>query len=173
MIAIAALVAGGRLWGTHSSDAATALGLMWQVHASFVSIGFAGLTIAFQILSDPPLAVGSARRSVVDHVRFYPMLLLGAGSSLLIGGAAILVATTFTVRFCLGGILLPSLIAIGWAYRRLAKLYGSPGHIEAMTLLRLEQAVDDAATQIKEVQARADAFSNKLDPDRGLFPTAG
>ncbi|TCN36864.1 hypothetical protein EV644_11228 [Kribbella orskensis] len=172
MIVATALVTGGGLWGAQSDDAGTALGLMWQVHASFVSIGFAGLTIAFQILSDPPLAVGSARKSVVEHVRFYPMLLLGAGSSLLIGAAAILAATRFNMLLCLCAILLPSLVAIGWAYRRLAKLYGSPDHIEELTLRRLEQTVDDAAAQIKDVQAEADAFGNKLDPDRGLFPAS-
>lgn len=170
MILTAVLLAGGGLLGTPSTEAADALGLMWQVHASFVSIGFAGLTIAFQILSDPPLAVGSARKSVVDHVRFYPMLLLGTGSSLLIGAAAILTATTLMMWLCLCGVMLPSLVAIGWAYRRLAKLYGSPDRIEDLTLHRLEQAVDDAANRITDAQTEELAFSNKLEGDRGLFP---
>lgn len=156
-------------FGERSSDSSEALGLTWQVHASFVSIGFAGLTIAFQILTDPPLVIGSARTSIIEHVRFYPMLLLGIGSNLLIGLAAILSDSKLVMWLTVALLLLPSLIAIGWAFRRLAKLYSSPIQIEELTLQTLERAVDNAAGDIAAKQDAEAAFRAELDPNRGLF----
>ncbi|MEV6266717.1 hypothetical protein AB0L64_06110 [Kribbella sp. NPDC051936] len=151
-------------------DAAAALGLMWQVHASFVSIGFAGLAIAFQLLSAPPLALGSARRLVVAHVRFARMLVLGVGSDLIIGAAALAVPNRISVWAVLVAVVVPSLLTIALAYWRMADLYRAPRMIESLTLDNLKREVDKAAEAKDMAGNRAASFRSKLDPSRGLFP---
>jgi hypothetical protein len=169
-ITIAALAAGGLLGREQDANsAANAVGLMWQVHASFVSIGFAGLAIAFQLLTDPPLAIGSARRLVVEHVRFAPMLALGIGSDLVIGLAAVTVANTITV-VVLMVVMAMSLVAVALAYWRMADLYRTPSFIERSTLANLKEEVGKAAQAVEDSRRREAEFRARLEPDRGLFP---
>lgn len=106
------------------SDAA-----LWQVQTTFLSVGFAGLTIAAQLFAEAPLAIGTSRKRVLAYI--------GAGWFVTVG----LVANAV---MALESIWLPSatgvLIAFAWfvatavlllvSTSRLTRLFGHPSRLD-------------------------------------------
>lgn len=159
-------------WAPREDDALIA---MWQVHAAFISIGFAGLAIAFQVLAEPPLTAGPARTAVVHHLRYRELLAHGVTANGLIGISAIWLRSDANVA--IGGALLfaPSVALTALAYVRLADLFADPDIVERMTLddlkLRVQRALLGSPFKqaADELKAAIDARENwHRRPRRGL-----
>lgn len=125
-------------------DENQALSDMWQVHAAFTSIGFAGLAIAFQVLADPPLTAGPARRAVVRHLRFRQLIVQGVAANGILAAAALWLRSDSTVVASSALVLAPSVILTAIAYMRLTDLYANPHTVERMTLDDLKARTKNA-----------------------------
>lgn len=145
------------------------IGLIWQVHAAFASIGFAGLAIAFQVLGDPPLSAGSARHAVVSDMRFGQLLTSGVAASVVIGVATLWLASPGTIAVSFLVVLVPSVLIVAAAYARLAILFTSSQRIEELTLEVLNQRLRSAARKAAaQEQAKLEA-ERDIDSARGLL----
>ncbi|WP_162598789.1 hypothetical protein [Nocardioides gilvus] len=153
--------------GTHSADAAVA-GVIWQVHAAFASIGFAGLAIAFQVLGEPPLSAGSARHAVVTDMRFGSLLVSGVTASLVLGIVALWLASPSTILVSFVPVLTLSMLIVGAAYARLAVLFTSTQRVERLTLTELKARVSKAATKAATQEVSDLATERLIDSERGL-----
>lgn len=129
-------------------QARDALSVMWQVHATIVSIGFAGLAITFQLLSDPPVSAGPARRSVIERIRFGQLLMFGIASDLATGAAAIWFPSDANVLLMFFLAFLPSIVAIAVTYGYSAYLFVRPHEMEQLTVRDLISSVKKNATQV-------------------------
>ena len=152
---------------SRSVDASLA-GVVWQVHAAFASIGFAGLAIAFQVLGEPPLSAGSARQAVVTDMRFGSLLVSGIAASLVLGIVALWLASPGTIVISSVLVLTLSVLIVGAAYARLAILFTSTQWVERLTLTELKGRVRKAATTAVR-QEQSDLSAQRLiDDQRGL-----
>ncbi len=123
---------------------------IWQVHAAFISISFAGISIAFQVLAEPPLTAGPARRAVIDYIRYPNLLAQGILADLIIGTVAIWLRSdvNIAVTFCL--VFVPSVLVAGLAYFRLSTLFfAHPPHmLEGLTVDDLKRRTARALERI-------------------------
>lgn len=149
-------------------DEGAAIAVIWQVHAAFASIGFAGLAIAFQVLGDPPLTAGSARQSIVRDMRFGRLLVSGIVASLMIGVAALWVASPGSIAIAFALVLAPSVLLVGAAYARLAILFTSSPRVENLTLTELKQRVLRAAASAADQERAERHVEREIDAARGL-----
>lgn len=144
------------------------LGVIWQVHAAFASIGFAGLAIAFQVLGDPPLSAGSARHAVVTDMRFGQLLTSGVAASVVLGIATLWLANPGTIAVSFLWVLVPSVLIVGAAYARLAILFTSSQRIEGLTLDVLKQRVRKAAATAADQEKADRETEHSIESARGL-----
>lgn len=103
---------------------------LWQVHATFVSVGFAGLAIAAQLFAEAPLAVGASRGRVLDHV--WAGWFAGVG---LVGNVVIAIETVWLPSgLGLIGIALiwffPTIGLLVVSTLRLVDLFGHPSRLD-------------------------------------------
>ncbi len=119
------------------SDAA-----IWQVQTTFLSVGFAGLTIAAQLFAEAPLAIGTSRKRVLAYI--------GASWFVTVGLAG-------NAVMALDAIWLPSatgvLIAFAWlaatavllmvSTSRLARLFGHPSRLDDVVRSSLIETLSD------------------------------
>lgn len=146
----------------------SAAGVIWQVHAAFASIGFAGLAIAFQVLGDPPLSAGSARQAVVTDMRFGPLLFSGVAASGVIGIVTLWLANPGTLAVSFVFVLAPSVLIVGAAYARLATLFTSTQRVEGLTLAELKVRVRNAAAKAAKQEQSDRETERRIDGARGL-----
>lgn len=150
------------------TDDAAIVAVIWQVHAAFASIGFAGLAIAFQVLGDPPLTAGSARQSVVSDLRFGRLLVSGVLASIIIGSVSIWAASPGTIAVSFILVLAPSVLLVGSAYARLAILFTSSQRIEGLTLAELKDRVSRASKTAAQTEQDDRSTEVAIDTSRGL-----
>lgn len=136
------------------SDAA-----LWQVQTTFLSVGFAGLTIAAQLFAEAPLAIGTSRKRVLAYI--------GAGWFVTVG----LVANAV---MALESIWLPSatgvVIAFAWfvatavlllvSTSRLTRLFGHPSRLDEVVRSSLVETLsvrfDDMARRYADTRKGLD-----------------
>lgn len=135
-------------------DDREALSVMWQVHATLVSVGFTGLAITFQLLSDPPLTAGPARRSVISRLRFRELLTFGAVSDAAIALTSIWFHNDANVVAMFVLAFLPTIAAISITYAESARLFGRPHEIEQMTFDDVRIAVRAKAKVLSKTHVR-------------------
>lgn len=152
--------------------AAASMETVWQVHATFASVGFAGLAIAFQVLGDPPLSAGSARQSVVAYLSFRRLLASGVLSNVVIGASAIWFANRATVAVAFVGVLVPSVALVAAAYGRLAHLFTTSMLIEKLTLAELERRMLAASTAAAAQEEAVTQVIEEIDAELGLVSGA-
>lgn len=133
-------------------DAKSALGLMWQVHAGFLAIGFAGLTIASQVYADSPMATGVARRAILGEVRIGRILADGLVCNLLIAVGAIWLTTDAAVLLLFVLACAPTVGLIVQGYARLGSLYSDPAAVDLLIGVSLSEEVVKA---VRLTDARA------------------
>lgn len=164
-----ALLAGLAVFGPAQREGDEALvGLVWQVHAAFASIGFAGLALAFQMLSDPPVSAGSARYSVVDDLQFSRLLFSGVTASLSIGSVALWGSNWATIAATFAVTLTPSVLLVAGAYGRLARLFTAPTRVEELSLAELERRLTRAISSAVRQETVESTFAAKVEAQRGL-----
>jgi hypothetical protein len=151
-----------------SPDENAALFVIWQVHAAFVSIGFTGLAISFQLLSDPPLTAGPARRSVIQYLRFPQLLAFGVLSDVLAGLAAIWLRSDINVIVVFVTVLIPSIVAIASTYARTVWIFGWPHVIERLTLKDLKDRVRVRAESLKLEREKNDRLAAIIKSVEGI-----
>lgn len=138
-----------------SPDADQSLGLLWQVHAGFLAIAFAGLTIASQVYSHSPVAFGVARRSIFAYVHVPQILSAGLVGNLAIGLGATWLASDFAsfVLFAVAAITIGLVVS---GYVRLHSLYTRPAEVDRLIeqSLRSEVLALDAHRQGRIEAAR-------------------
>lgn len=142
-----------------SPDADEALGLMWQVHAGFLAIAFAGLTIASQVYADSPLAAGTARRAILAELRVGRLLSVGLTGNLLIAVAAIWLPTDAAVLLMFSTAFL---ISVGYtvrSYLTLGSLYSDPASVDQLIGMSLDGEVKKAAEVSSEQEKAAERLS--------------
>ncbi|USX49476.1 hypothetical protein [Lentzea sp. HUAS12] len=136
-----------------------ALSVMWQVHAAVISVGFTGLAIAFQLLADPQLSPGPARRAVIRRIRFNQLLAVGISSDIATGMAAIWFQSHANVLLMFLFAFVPSVLAIGITYAYSAYLFGRPHEVEKLTIEDLVSTVQATAKQLAGYNEKARALA--------------
>jgi|GEM_PF-617037 len=62
---------------------------IWQVQTTFLSVGFAGLTIAAQLFAEAPLAIGTSRKRVLSYIGASWFVTVGLAGNAVMGLASI------------------------------------------------------------------------------------
>ncbi|MFD8492389.1 hypothetical protein [Amycolatopsis sp. NPDC059657] len=171
LVATLATIITSRLSGSFLSFWAPkddALSVAWQVHASFIAIGFAGLAIAFQLLSDPPLAAGPARRTIVNRLQFTRIVLFSIGADVVAGLAAIWFRSHSSVILVFFAVMLPSMAAIGYLYFQTAKIFSNPRMIEQWTFDDLMVASKKISLELAEVRSSNNVLYERINGLPGL-----
>ncbi|MFC6094692.1 hypothetical protein [Saccharothrix lopnurensis] len=140
-------------------SAKEALSVMWQVHAAVITIGFTGLAIAFQLLADPQLSPGPARRAVIRRIRFNQLLTVGISSDIATGLAAIWFQSHTNVLLIFLLAFVPSVLAIGITYAYSAYLFGRPHEVENLTINDLLETVRATARHLVNYNKRSRKLS--------------
>ncbi|WP_431219221.1 hypothetical protein [Leifsonia xyli] len=134
---------------TQGSDAA-----LWQVQTTFLSVGFAGLTIAAQLFAEAPLAIGTSRKRILAYI--------GASWFVTVGLAA-------NAVMAIESIWLPSatgvVIAFAWfvatavlllvSTSRLTHLFGHPSRLDEVVRTSLVETLSDRFGQMARRYADA------------------
>lgn len=120
------------------------LGMMWQVHAAFLGIGFAGLALASQVYSEPPIAPAAARRSLLEHLGLSQIVVHGLAASALMASATFWVPSDAAVVLMFVGFAVPSVLLVADGYHRLGNLYMSPIQVDGL----IAEGLEDHAQQI-------------------------
>jgi hypothetical protein len=135
---------------------------MWQVHAGFLAIAFAGLTIASQVYAESPLAAGTARRAILKRLNVGRLLSVGLTANFLIAMAAIWLSTDAAVLLMFLTAFLFSVGHIVRSYSTLGGLYSDPASIDQLIGITLaeevEKAIEVASKQDRDVERLADEF---------------
>ncbi|NGY59211.1 hypothetical protein G7043_09780 [Lentzea sp. NEAU-D13] len=153
------------LFASLAPSARDALSVMWQVHGAIISVGFTGLAITFQLLADPQVSPGPARRSVMRRIRFNQLLVVGIASDIATGMAAIWFHSHANVFLMFMLAFVPSILAIGVTYAYSAHLFGRPHEVEDLTLDDLIATIRDTARQLacyNEKASKLDEVVRKL-----------
>lgn len=153
-------------WQPLENDASIAI---WQVHAAFTSIGFAGIAIAFQVLADPPLTDGPARRAVIEHLRYSCLLAQGVLANLLLGVVAVWLRSDLNVAMTFALILVPSVLTTAFAYVRLAQLFAHPHVLERLTFDDLKRRTSRALEATLKLQPGEQAFAAAIESRDFLY----
>lgn len=126
----------GRLGSARGGD-----GLLWQVQATFLSVGFAGLAIAAQLFAEAPLAIGASRGRVLEHVWAGWFTAVGLVANAVIGIEAIWLQSDAGVLFVAAFWFLPTMALLVISYGRLMRLFGSPSHLDEVVRTSLVQTL--------------------------------
>ena len=129
--------------------------VMWQVQTTFLSVGFAGLTIAAQLFAEAPLAIGASRERVLHYIRAGWFVFLG-----LIANAAIAVETVW-LPSDLGvlGVALPwftatvTMLIISTA--RLMRLFSHPSRLDEVVRSSLVEILSSRLRSVSQQYASA------------------
>lgn len=141
---------------TQGADAA-----LWQVQTTFLSVGFAGLTIAAQLFAEAPLAIGTSRKRILAYI--------GASWFVTVGLAA-------NAVMAIESIWLPSatgvVIAFAWfvatavlllvSTSRLTHLFGHPSRLDEVVRTSLVETLSDRFGQMAVRYADASVGLDEL-----------
>ena len=119
------------------SDAA-----IWQVQTTFLSVGFAGLTIAAQLFAEAPLAIGTSRKRVLAYIGASWFVTVG------LAGNAVMALESIWLQSATGVV-----IAFAWlaatavllmvSTSRLTHLFGHPSRLDEVVRSSLIETLSD------------------------------
>lgn len=137
------------------SSAASVDETLWQVHTTFLSVGFAGLAIAAQLFAQAPLAIGASRGRVLGYI--HAGRFVGVG----LAGNAVIAIETIWLQSDTGVVVIgllwfmPTVILLVLSTVRLTQLFGHPSRLDEVVRVFLVGALADRLT--KSVPAYANA----------------
>lgn len=146
-------VSGPREFLPELAPTADAGALLWQVHSTFLSVGFAGLAIATQIFTESPVAIGATRSDVLRHVRIPDFAKIGLASNLLIGAEALWLESDAGLLLVVLACLLPTAAAMVWSYWKMLSLLSSPTQLDARVQATLVETVEARLKSLEAVRA--------------------
>ncbi|WP_348788846.1 hypothetical protein [Leifsonia sp. NPDC080035] len=124
------------------SDAA-----IWQVQTTFLSVGFAGLTIAAQLFAEAPLAIGTSRKRVLAYIGASWFVTAG------LAGNAVMALESIWLQSATGVV-----IAFAWlaatavllmvSTSRLAHLFGHPSRLDEVVRSSLIETLSDRLDRV-------------------------
>lgn len=102
---------------------------IWQVQTTFLSVGFAGLTIAAQLFAEAPLAIGTSRKRVLAHIGASWFVAVGLAGNAVMALESIWLpsATGVVIAFAW---LAATAILLMVSTSRLAHLFGHPSRLD-------------------------------------------
>lgn len=119
------------------SDAA-----IWQVQTTFLSVGFAGLTIAAQLFAEAPLAIGTSRKRVLAYIGASWFVTGGlAGNAVMALESIWLPSATGVVLAFLW--LTATAVLLMVSTSRLAHLFGHPSRLDDVVRSSLIETLSD------------------------------
>jgi hypothetical protein len=134
---------------------------IWQVLATFVAVGFAGLAIMFQLVPAEQLVALDRRLVIVHWTLFRPALIVGSAATIILGVVAVWLPTPETLIVGFVALLLPAVAAVTASYWRCARAFGRPAELERLAeewlLLRVQRRIDDRANNALAVARINDA----------------
>lgn len=119
------------------SDAA-----IWQVQTTFLSVGFAGLTIAAQLFAEAPLAIGTSRKRILAYIGASWFVTAGLAGNAVMALESIWlpsatgVAIAFTWLAATAALLMVST-------SRLTHLFGHPSRLDEVVRTSLIETLSD------------------------------
>lgn len=118
-------------WRHEGFGSSDGLGILWQVQTTFLAVGFAGLSIAAQLFSEAPLAIGASRARVFAYVFGTRFVAVGLAANVLIGIETLWLSTgmgTLVGMFWFGATVVLMVVS----YHRLTQLYANPSRLDEM-----------------------------------------
>ncbi|MEQ6900817.1 hypothetical protein [Nocardioides sp. YIM 152588] len=130
-------------------------GILWQVHATFLSVGFAGLAIAAQLFAEAPLAIGASRSRVLDHI--WAGWFAGVG---LVGNAVIAFETIWLpsgmgVLVSAAVWFVPTVALLVLSTLRLVQLFGHPSRLDEVVKTSLVESISSRLESVSQTYGEA------------------
>ncbi|MEV8212868.1 hypothetical protein [Leifsonia sp. NPDC077715] len=115
---------------------------IWQVQTTFLSVGFAGLTIAAQLFAEAPLAIGTSRKRVLSYIGASWFVTVGLAGNAVMGIASIWLpsATGVVIAFAW---LTATAVLLMVSTSRLTQLFGHPSRLDDVVRTSLIETLSD------------------------------
>ncbi|MDN4616332.1 hypothetical protein P5G50_17930 [Leifsonia sp. F6_8S_P_1B] len=115
---------------------------IWQVQTTFLSVGFAGLTIAAQLFAEAPLAIGTSRKRVLSYIGASWFVTVGLAGNAVMGLASIWLpsATAVVIAFAW---LTATAVLLMVSTSRLTQLFGHPSRLDDVVRSSLIETLSD------------------------------
>lgn len=120
---------------------------LWQVQTTFLSVGFAGLTIAAQLFAETPLAIGTSRKRILSYIGAGWFVTMGLAANALMAVEAIWLpsATGVVIAFA-WFVATASLLLVSTS--RLTRLFGHPSRLDEVVRSSLVETLSDRVEQV-------------------------
>lgn len=144
--------------------------VLWTVQTTFLSVGFAGLTIAAQLFAEAPLAIGTSRKRILAYI--------GASWFVTVGLVANAVMTLETIWLpSAGGVILSFAWFVATAAlllvstSRLTHLFGHPSRLDEVVRSSLVETLSDRLDRMTRRYAdAAKGVGELLAPEEAARP---
>jgi hypothetical protein len=115
---------------------------IWQVQTTFLSVGFAGLTIAAQLFAEAPLAIGTSRKRVLAYIGASWFVTVGLAGNAVMALESIWLpsATGVVIAFAW---LAATAVLLMVSTSRLTHLFGHPSRLDEVVRSSLIETLSD------------------------------
>jgi len=142
-------------WLGHAVPSPGGDGVLWQVHTTFLSVGFAGLAVAAQLFAEAPLAIGASRGRVLSHVHAGPFVAIGLVANLLIALETIWLPSSSGVVFVAVVWFAPTVALLVFSTIKLMQLFGNPSRLDEVVRTSLVGALADRLQRASRAYSEA------------------
>jgi hypothetical protein len=128
--------------------------VLWTVQTTFLSVGFAGLTIAAQLFAEAPLAIGTSRKRILAYVgaSWFVAVGLAANAAMAIESIWLPSATGVVITFAW---FVATAVLLLVSTSRLTHLFGHPSRLDEVVRTSLVETLSNRFGEIARRYAGA------------------
>ncbi|MEN0084237.1 MAG: hypothetical protein AAGC66_05680 [Leifsonia sp.] len=120
---------------------------LWQVQTTFLSVGFAGLTIAAQLFAEAPLAIGTSRKRILAYIGASWFVTVGLVANAVMAFESIwLPSATGVILSFAWFVATAALLLVSTS--RLTQLFGHPSRLDEVVRSSLVETLSDRVDQV-------------------------
>lgn len=135
--------------------------VLWTVQTTFLSVGFAGLTIAAQLFAEAPLAIGTSRKRILAYIgaSWFVTVGLAANAAMAIESIWLPSATGVVITFAW---FVATAVLLLVSTSRLTHLFGHPSRLDEVVRTSLVETLSNRFGEIARRYASASPGLNDL-----------
>jgi hypothetical protein len=160
-------------WLANVSTVAGGDAVLWQVQATFLSVGFAGLAIAAQLFTESPLAMGASRDRVLKFIRADWFAGVGLVANGLMAVEVIWLQSDPGVLFIMALGFLPTVALLLLSTTKLMQLFGHPSRLDEVVRTSLVETLANRLETVSQTYAVARRQADGLFASGHSFSDSG